>query len=189
MDLGSVPRVCPYDEVDSRLDLDETMRGMLLAHRFGAYGAELARLRRGEPVSDPGFAAFEAFLDTNCEPLNIWAYRGLAALDVAALENCDGTCLHHEPAPSSWSVYPSVALRIALSHLPAEVQDPHIWIVRCRLLPTNKAFYIGGDEFEILRPRPLTLQILSVLSENVNFLSARIRVSLADAVTVDDVND
>lgn len=119
---------------------------------------------------DQDFLAFESLVETGRIEGRTTAFRGLATVGV-------DVGLLNDPAPSCWSLYPSVALRLGLANTPAS-DEPAVTILRETLPAGARGLYVGGFEAELMRPASLNLRAMERVHGSFDLLGMTIDVTL-----------
>ncbi|MCB2117010.1 MAG: hypothetical protein KDE00_12105 [Rhodobacteraceae bacterium] len=147
---------------------DERTSALVEAFQMGALARDVQDHRATNKCSSALADLIAAVRSTRDLP-NFVVYRGLLLKSPPEVSTA-----FRERSLSSWTIFPSIALRLALAQ-----GQGLVTILRYRLSQTDAAFYIDDWEYEVLRP-PYVSQVFRIAKGNVNFMGHSCDVVVAD---------
>ncbi|MFN7598037.1 MAG: hypothetical protein ACK5PT_15070, partial [Cereibacter sp.] len=142
----------------------------VLAYQFGKFANDVRAHRNGGPVT-PELLALTGLVQSRRDAVDQTVYRGLCMPDPPLPGDA-----FEESSLNSWSLYPSIALRLALAQ-----GVSGFTVLRQRLASDDPALYIDEWEHEVLRS-PFLARIGRVQGGMLTFLGKTISVFLIDLV-------
>ena len=154
-------------------DLSEAEAALCEAYQAGLLGRD-ARLRReGQTAVSEMYRDFAALVGRSSVGYPLVCYRALSFVDIPT--GADELIV--ERALSSWSLYPSVALRTGLV---TGAASP-VALIACRLLPNEPSLYLDEFEHEVVRTEQLRMRELDSVTGQVYFMGEHIDIVLLSA--------
>lgn len=154
-------------------DLSEAEAALCEAYQAGLLGRD-ARLRReGQTAVSEMYRDFAALVGRSSVGYPLVCYRALSFVDIPT--GADELIV--ERALSSWSLYPSVALRTGLV---TGAASP-VALIACRLLPNEPSLYLDEFEHEVVRTEQLRMRELDSVTGQVYFMGEDIDIVLLSA--------
>ncbi|NUB44141.1 hypothetical protein GEU84_007090 [Fertoebacter nigrum] len=143
-------------------------RNLLEAYQFGVLAGDIRAHRNGDQMS-VALAGLAHLVQTRCDAGGYEVYRGLCLNGPLAAGS-----VHEERSMNGWSLYPSIALRLAMAQGSA-----NMIVLRQRLPPGSPSLYLDDWEHEVLRP-PFVATVERAVVGLVRFLGVSLLVSVVD---------
>lgn len=157
----------PFPSYETR-GLDAKFLKLIETFRFGGF-ARIIERHRAKGVVHPDLKDLIELVSSVNDVENYHVFRGMSSIKVPKIGST-----HTEQSLNSWSIYPSIALRIAF----AVGEEPFV-ILRRRMEPHARGLYLDEFEEEVLCP-PGRFKIGQHISDTVNFLGDEITVTMVD---------
>jgi hypothetical protein len=150
--------------------LSDDQKQLVELFQTGAFIDDIRANRAGDPATEPLLRILH-LIDSSCDMPGFMVYRGLMLE-----ENLRTGDIFAETSISSWTVFPSIAMRIALGY-----GHGMVTILRYRLLPEDPSFYVDDWEYEVRRG-PYVHRMGAIVVGSVNYMNRIIEIRVVDLV-------